>query len=388
MSINACGQPTGPESTGSPGFGEQYPTQPGQHSRVGPGYIGPDGTWPMPPGEGPCRTWPLEPNCGCLSPFAEAWDANKIHAVEVATEILWRKTAGKYGLCQETVRPCRQPCAEPAPRGGVAWPDPNGTAPIPGSWGGAGHGRFLEVPCGGACGSGGRSCGCGPTSDVVLPGPVYWESPGYTGPPVPEDEDPWGPRDPLKPGQRYRITVWIDGVEQHGNYWLHNGNTLVRTDGGQWPVCQDLTKPPAQDRWIEIDSDGNEISCISNHDTSNTFAIQYWRGIPVPPGGRRAVSILACELYKACIGDDSCRLPRGVTEIQREGISYTLMDQQQDMLANLPDVSGWVASVNPRQMYERSTVWSPDMPRMRSDWTSGGRPNPPYTYRRDPWGWR
>lgn len=373
--MNPCGDPT------NHGDVDQRDVhRPVGSSRVPSEAIGPDGTWPMGPGAGPCRTWPLEPNCGCLAPDAGAWDADKTHAVEVATEILWRKTAGRFGLCHEIVRPCAARCAEVAPRGGMAWPDPNGTAPTPASWGGGGS------PMSGCGCSTGRSCGCGPLSEIVLPGPVYWEP--LINPP--RWSQPW--RDPDSPpdvefggrnSARYRLVVWIDGrtlmepgwpiewrpgeplppnyTPARGDYWLQ-GNRLMRTDGGVWPACQDLTAPIQPREQYPNEAAGS-------------FAVEYWRGTPVPPGGRRAVSILACELWKACIGDSTCRLPRGIQSISREGIDYTLVDQQ-DMVTSLPDVNGWVQTVNPRGMAERSTVWSPDAYRVRSEWTSGGRPGP------------
>lgn len=373
--VNPCGDPT--SHPGSVDSRDVH--RPVGSSRVPVEVIGPDGTWPMPPGSGPCRTWPLETGCGCLAPDAGSWDDEKAHAVEVATEILWRKTAGRFGLCHEIIRPCAARCAEPAPRGGLAWPDPNGTAPTPGSWvSGSGGG----TP---ACGCRtSRTCGCSEMSEIVLPGPVYWEP--LISPP--DWRLPWRPPDSPpdleehgRLSSRYRLIVWLDGkpllepgwpvewqpgqplpddwTPAHGDYWLR-GNRLIRLNGGTWPACQDITAP-IQPREGHPD------------EAAGSFAVEYWRGTPVPPGGRRAVSILACELYKACIGDDSCRLPRGVTEIAREGITYTLMEPNTDVLSTLPEVAGWVASVNPRGMQEPSTVWSPDMYRVGSDWTSGGR---------------
>ncbi|WP_220480897.1 hypothetical protein, partial [Halosaccharopolyspora lacisalsi] len=86
-----------------------------------------------------------------------------------------------------------------------------------------------------------------------------------------------------------------------------------------------------------------------------------------------AVSILACELWKACQDDPSCRLPRGVQSVTREGVQYTMLEQQSGLLDYLPDVNGWVRTVNPHHRRQQSRVVSPDMPSYRSTWTTGGR---------------
>lgn len=290
--------------------------------------LGPDGTWPMPSASGPCRTWPTENDCGCLPPDAATWDATMIHSVEVATEILWRLTAGQYGLCREVVRPCTPACGPGSGKHARMRPDII-------------NGQWINMVCGCPRASDGCSCGA-PPSSVHLPGPVYWEDPRL------------GPEDP----DRYRMHVYIDGQRLPGDaYWMYGDNQLIRTDGGTWPTCQDLT---------------------AKADEPGAFAIVYWRGTPVPPGGRRAVALLACEIWKACAkGPDSCALPRRVQTVQREGITYTMLDPM-DFLdegrVGLTEVDLWLASVNPGKLHSPSVVLSPDMRRHRSEWTGGSSP--------------
>ncbi|MBA8827919.1 hypothetical protein FHX42_005326, partial [Saccharopolyspora lacisalsi] len=166
---------------------------------------------------------------------------------------------------------------------------------------------------------------------------------------------------------RYRLIVWQDGqtlmepgwplewvpgeplpsdwTPARGQYWLYDSDRLVRTDGQPWPTDQDLSRPLQPREQYPNESEG-------------TFGIQYWRGTPVPPGGRRAVSILACELWKACQDDPSCRLPRGVQSVTREGVQYTMLEQQSGLLDYLPDVNGWVRTVNPHHRRQQSRVVS------------------------------
>lgn len=316
--------------------------------RPNPDVIGEDGTWPMLGGRGgPCRTWPVMPGCGCLPPDATTWDDAQRSAVESATEILWRLTGGQFGMCREVLRPCRTPQRAGLPPLGAPYP----AGPYPT----LDAGQWINVVCG--CGS--DSCSCGPVSEIRLPGPIYWEPPRPWWP-APTDERPTPPR--------YALEVYIDGVELPSSaYTVYNGNRLVRTDGGRWPDCQYIDRP----FYLRPD-DPPEWSA------QGTFGVIYWRGTPVPSSGQRAVALLACEIWKACQGDDSCRLPARVREVNREGVSYTVVDPQNFLdegRTGLTEVDLWLASVNPRHQREPSTVWSVDLRRHRRQWTTGTFPD-------------
>lgn len=314
----------------------------------------------MPQNNGPCRTWPLdEQSCTCLAEIdlpedGPPWPAAFERAVEIATEYLWRATAGRYGLCWEMVRPCPVPGPEQAPRGGVAWPDPHGTAPPSGGWGvGGGLGPVPPYSMAGGepgassfgvgggwsglCGCSG-GCGCGPAAELQLPGPVWQDlSRDYPH------------------GRVYTTDVFIDGVRLPDEaFRVLDGGYLVPV-GGAWPRWQDLARPA-------IPEPETTPAMLAG-----TWGVRYWRGYPVSAAGMLAVTQLSCELYKSCTGDSSCKLPRGVTDIEREGVSYTLVDQQSDLLANMPDVQAWVNSVNPAGIKEQAFVVSPDLPRFHSE---------------------
>ena len=93
--------------------------------------------------------------------------------------------------------------------------------------------------------------------------------------------------------------------------------------------------------------------------------ITYERGLAPPPGAALVAGELACELAKAFCNDSTCRLPRNIQSATRQGITVNYSD----MVGFLPNVSGWVNTVNDKTA--PSTVWSPDMPQYRqTTWTS------------------
>ena len=222
----------------------------------------------------------------------------------MASTYLWNWTGRKYGVCDVTLRPCRQDC----------W---NGQSTF---WGGSGgarstpyypviiRGQWFNVTCG-TCGD---DCGCGSTPALRLPGPVVGIE-----------------------------SIQIDGaVLDPSAYRVDNDRLLVRTDGGRWPTCQDMSA-----------ADGEP----------DTWSITYSRGTPVPDGGQVAAAVLAVELAKAACNDKSCGLPRRVQSITRQGVTVAVLDAFDDIDTGHTGIwliDSWVASVvrRPRRM----RVYSPD----------------------------
>ena len=108
----------------------------------------------------------------------------------------------------------------------------------------------------------------------------------------------------------------------------------------------------------------------TDHHGWNEFAddvvVTYRWGVAPPEGGKRSVIAYALELGKAIVGDSSCRLPKRVTTITRQGVSMTLIDPQRYLdngKLGIPDIDQWLAAVNPQAQPERGSVWSPDVPR-------------------------
>ena len=66
---------------------------------------------------------------------------------------------------------------------------------------------------------------------------------------------------------------------------------------------------------------------------------------------------------------NKCRLPRGVTEISRQGVSMTI---EGELFPNgqtgIPEVDAFIFLWNPFNMKTRPRVYSPDMPRSGSSW--------------------
>lgn len=120
---------------------------------------------------------------------------------------------------------------------------------------------------------------CEPLSEVDLDGPV-----GYI--------------DSLK----------IDGAEvdlDSGNWRLDDGHLLVWQGTGPSPIpaVQNLDLP----------------------DTAvGTWSITYSQSYPVLADAKIAVAYLAVEFAKACAPKGKCSLPRGVTNVVRNGVSFTV----------------------------------------------------------------
>lgn len=120
---------------------------------------------------------------------------------------------------------------------------------------------------------------CGPLSEIDIPGPV-----GYIS------------------------EFKINGVPQvldSGDWRLDDGHLLVWQGSGPSPVpsSQDMNKP----------------------DTApGTWSITYSRSYPVNEDARIAVAYLAMEFVQACKPRGKCSLPRGVTNVVRSGVSFTV----------------------------------------------------------------
>lgn len=120
---------------------------------------------------------------------------------------------------------------------------------------------------------------CRPTSEIDIPGPVgYIES------------------------------LVIDGETVDlfdGNWRLDEGHILVwqGDEPSPIPVTQNLNKPDSE---------------------VGTYSITYSKSYPVLEDGRLAVAYLAIEFAKACTPKKKCALPRGVTNVVRNGVSFTI----------------------------------------------------------------
>jgi hypothetical protein len=96
--------------------------------------------------------------------------------------------------------------------------------------------------------------------------------------------------------------------------------------------------------------------------------ITYTYGSPVPAIGKMAARTLAIEFIKLWSDDDTCALPQRVTSVARQGVSYTILDQQdfiQEMRTGMYVIDLFIKTVNPDGARRKSKVFSPDQPRAR-----------------------
>jgi len=95
--------------------------------------------------------------------------------------------------------------------------------------------------------------------------------------------------------------------------------------------------------------------------------VTYSYGSPPPASGKAAARVLATEFVKLWNGDD-CDLPSRVTSISRQGVSYTILDNQDfidDMRTGLYIVDLFLKSTNPDKARAKARVFSPDISRAR-----------------------
>jgi hypothetical protein len=101
--------------------------------------------------------------------------------------------------------------------------------------------------------------------------------------------------------------------------------------------------------------------------TPGNLEITYSFGQQPPTAGRHAARVFAIELIKSWEGD-VCALPDRVTSVSRQGVSYTILDNQ-DFLENFRTgiylIDLFLKTANPAKALAPSKVFSPDIPRAR-----------------------
>lgn len=252
------------------------------------------------PTRGPCAVWTDPEHVGVCSPCrADTFDDELItEAIAAASETLYVLSGRQFpGECSDTVRPCRAGPATP-----TWWP----TDVV-----------FDGVLWLGACSCGASewdSCGCPARPRISLPG---------------------------------RPVVDVDEVKLDGavftDYRVDDYRWLVRTDGDDWPCCQNLLADPDTD--------------------DDTFEISYTFGVEPPTMGKVAAARLACEIYRLCSGGE-CSLPRRVQTITREGVTMAMLDPF-DFLDNgktgLYEVDLFLKAHNPAGRRRSAAIYSPDV---------------------------
>lgn len=256
----------------------------------------------------PCD-WPVSyAECNTCEPLQSLAPSGVAMYEQMAVDYLWNWTGRALGICEVSLRPCRQRCDQfdstyfgrsGFPNG---WRSTYTPALIRGQWYNIG------------CGTCGDNCGCGLTPSLTLPGPV----------------------DSIE-------EILIDGqVLDPSSYEVQNGSLLIRTDDGRWPTCQNLSLPSTE---------------------PGTWEITYIYGIRVPIGGQIAAGVLACELAKAACGDEDCGLPQRVQSITRQGVTVAILDAFDDIdkgHTGIWIIDSWLASMTKTPQTGR--VYSPEYP--------------------------
>jgi hypothetical protein len=96
--------------------------------------------------------------------------------------------------------------------------------------------------------------------------------------------------------------------------------------------------------------------------------ITYSHGTPVPIAGRMAARTLAMEFAKLWAGDDDCALPQRVTSVSRQGVSYTILDNQEfiaELRTGIYVIDLFLKTVNPDNARKKAKVFAVDVPRAR-----------------------
>ncbi len=94
--------------------------------------------------------------------------------------------------------------------------------------------------------------------------------------------------------------------------------------------------------------------------------VTYKHGVNPPEAGRAAALHLANELELGFSGSDECSLPQRVSSVQRQGISYDILDPQQfveDGKTGIYIVDMFIHSANPGKAVKKPKIFSVDDPR-------------------------
>lgn len=239
---------------------------------------------------GPCTPW-----CSTQDVLACDPDLSPsvclTNAVESASEVLYELSGRTFdGWCQSTIRPCQNT----------------------GCWGG------------------------GWGTQILSRGHIIWNGRGWMQNDEPCSCGGWLQKVKLPGIAQSVVRVMINGsVLAPSAYRLDPDNTLIRTDGGGWPICQNMN--------VAGDAQG-------------AFEIIYQHGYAPNQSARDAAAALAREFCLACLGG-ACALPSGVVEIVRQGIKVTRVATiWEGCNTGIPLVDAFLAAYGSTPTY----VFSPD----------------------------
>lgn len=247
------------------------------------------------------------------------WDADQLllfnEQIEIATGLAWSSlqvlSAYQIAICPITVRPCRKSCNPMPYLTAPVWYGYGGYSPFGSFFPYTLNGQWYNMTCGHR-----DPCSCTHIRQVELLGPV---------------------------GDI--VSVDIGGLALDPDaYRVDNSNMLVRQDGEQWPLCQDMNKPLGEE---------------------DTWSVTYFHGATADITVRYAAGIMADEYLKGILGAD-CRLPSGTVNIIRQNIAIEVeKDMFEHGLTGIPEVDAVTARFNPFRRKSGSAFYNPDKPVQR-----------------------
>lgn len=242
---------------------------------------------------GPCESWDTVYTCDVSMRSPDCLEK----ANQAATTVAWALSGRRFGLCTVKLRPCQTQCVMP------------GWLPWTGTWSTTLLNYYWPIECD-VCYS---DCSCSFIQQIALPYPVHDV-----------------------------IEVRIDGTPLvTGAYRVDDNRKLVRIDGKQWPLCNNL----------------------GLSDTSvGTWTVTARYGLDAPYLGKLAVGELACEFAKAFDGED-CRIPARVQQLVRQGVTIQYPEMT-DLLTQgrtgLYFMDMFISTYNPAHLARRSRAFSVD----------------------------
>lgn len=182
-----------------------------------------------------------------------------------------------------------------------------------------------------------------------------------------------------------RLTQRPFRPQQFDTYWYYQGSTMLdrhlrgRAGGNPGPVDRArryvrLVAPVTKIEALTVD--GKEVAPDSYEIQDGAYLVKkgdawpkgcdlevtYLSGYPVPVEGQYAAGLLAEEFAHGINDPDKCRLPRGVTDIARQGVTISIQSGLfPDGMTGLPEVDAFIYQWNPNGLKQKPTVHSPDI---------------------------
>lgn len=172
---------------------------------------------------------------------------------------------------------------------------------------------------------------------------------------------------------------WLDSLQAQALFQVYGTNYTLCTDCG-FPHRLRLRHQPVQ-RILSVELNGVAVAPTDYALLNNAILgfpygsiacgatcarVSYIWGVNPPAGGRAAAASLANQFLLAWDGDDTCKFPKRVTSVTRQGVSWTILDPQDfldDGRTGIYEIDLFLKTVNPDKARRPARVFSPDIPR-------------------------